>query len=185
MLSSISDPLQVLAPGAVVGSWHWDVADGRVVLDRGSAELLAGNADLAGQALDIDTSFHCLHPEDRDRVFALVDEHAQKGGAIVLEYRVLSPEGRVRLLLDYGHVFEATDGAKLGQGLLLDITDSLRSSRVTPDPGAATLADAADACLGMRDAILREGTPVMKLLIDTLLLELGRAAARRAAEPIH
>jgi PAS fold len=108
---------QALSAAGVVGTWYWRVADKVVVLDRGSAELLTGDAELAGQVLDLDTSFACLHPEDRTRVLAMVDDHERRGGTNVMEYRVRSPEGRVRVLLDRGRVVEDADGVRVGYGV--------------------------------------------------------------------
>jgi hypothetical protein len=166
MIDSSLHLRQALFAAGIVGTWYWQIADNGVVLDHGSAELLTGNADLAGQVLDLDASFACLHPDDRERVLAQVDEHERRGGTNVMAYRVRSPEGRVRTLLDRGQVVEGSNGARTGYGVLLDITDRL-------PPGTGALADVADRCLGMRDVLLRHGTPKMQLLLDLLLLEIG------------
>jgi PAS fold len=166
---------QALSAAGVVGTWYWRVADKVVVLDRGSAELLTGDAELAGQVLDLDTSFACLHPEDRTRVLAMVDDHERRGGTNVMEYRVRSPEGRVRVLLDRGRVVEDADGVRVGYGVLLDVTD--------PPPAGDALSEMADRSLGLRDLLLRHGTPRMQLLIDLLLLEIGVALAGQGAQP--
>jgi hypothetical protein len=152
MIDSSLHLRQALFAAGIVGTWYWQIADNGVVLDHGSAELLTGNADLAGQVLDLDASFACLHPDDRERVLAQVDEHERRGGTNVMAYRVRSPEG--------------SNGARTGYGVLLDITDRL-------PPGTGALADVADRCLGMRDVLLRHGTPKMQLLLDLLLLEIG------------
>ena len=166
---------EALAAAGVVGTWYWQIADGGVVLDRGSAELLTGDAALAGKVLDLDTSFACLHPDDRARVLARIDEHERRGGPNVMEYRVRSPEGRVRVLLDRGQVVEGADGTRSGYGVLLDITDRLPT-------GIDALSDVADRCLGLRDLLLRHGTSRMQLLIDLLLFEIGREIAGHGVE---
>ena len=167
---------EALAAAGVVGTWYWQVSDGGVVLDRGSAELLTGDAALAGKVLDLETSFACLHPDDRARVLARVDEHERLGGPNVMEYRVCSPGGRVRVLLDRGQVVEGSDGTRSGYGVLLDITDRLPT-------GSDALSDVVDRCLGLRDLLLRHGTPQMQLLIDLLLFEIGREIADHGITP--
>lgn len=173
---------QALAAAGVVGTWYWQIAEGGVVLDRGSAALLAGDADLAGRVLNLDASFACLHPDYRERVLALVDAHERRGGANVMEYRVRPPGGGVRVLLDGGRVVEELDGTRLGYGLLFDITDA-------PSTGLAALSDLAGRFLDLRDLVLRQGTPRMQLLIDLLLLETGFAIAGEGtgscAGPVH
>ncbi|GJE62145.1 PAS domain-containing protein [Methylobacterium trifolii] len=183
MVDPSSHLTQALAAAGIVGTWHWRIANGGVVLDRGSAELLTGNAELAGEVLDLDASFACLHPDDRLRVLALVGEHERRGGPITMEYRVRSPEGRVRLLMDRGQVVEEADGTRVGYGLLLDITDTRPPGGNGPDMDVATLTDVVDHCLSMRDLLVRHGTTKMRLLIDVLLLELGRSLASQGREP--
>jgi hypothetical protein len=39
-----------------------------------------------------------------------------------------------------------------------------------------------DACLAAHEAVLRSGTPEMKMLCRALLMEIGREAAKRAGE---
>lgn len=167
---------EALIAVGVVGTWYWQVANGGVILDRGSAELLTGDPALAGKVLDLNTSFACLHPDDRERVFARVDEHERRGGPNVMEYRVRSPEGRVRVLLDRGRVIENADGTRAGYGVLLDVTDRLPT-------GIDALSDVADRCLGLRDVLLQHGTTRMQLLIDLLLFEIGREIAHHGADP--
>ncbi|MGU3284627.1 PAS domain-containing protein [Methylobacterium mesophilicum] len=183
MINQGSQLTRALVTAGIVGTWEWQIGNGGVVLDRGSAELLTGDAGLAGKVLDLDTSFACLHPDDRERVYALVSEHEQRGGPITMEYRVRLPDGRVRLLLDRGQVVEGRDGTRLGFGFLLDITEALPAGGTASDRSITALVDVTDQCLAMRDVMVQFGTPTMRLLFDMLLLELGRELAAHGLEP--
>lgn len=172
-------------PGAIVpaleasgfiGIWDWNVTTGEVRLDPRSAEMVAGDASLAGQIITLDEALCCLHSDDRARVMDQIGKMGRIEGSISAEYRVRLPSGEIRWLLDRGRVARQPDGTLRGYGVWTDITDSRRIAEV--DEPASGLEIAADHCLIARAEIQKAGSPLLRHLADVLLLELGRSLAR-------
>jgi len=106
---------------ANVGSWEWDLATDRVEF---SAELrriygLEPDGPLTSRAL-IDQ----VHPEDRARTRAAIDAAARSGSSFHRDYRIVRPDGVVRLVHARGRPVVDADGATIGfVGSTQDITD--------------------------------------------------------------
>ncbi|WP_210250325.1 PAS domain-containing protein [Methylobacterium planeticum] len=124
-----------------------------------------------------------MHAEDRDRVIALINQCAQRGGSYVAEYRVCSADGVTRWVLARGS-FELDDKGlpSHGRGIIVDITPCRvsNSAYVTSDAPAAEhpLERAADQCVATHQAIAELDDPTLKLLSEMLLLEVGRKLAK-------
>ena len=172
-----------LSAAGFVGTWDWSVTTGDVVLDPGSAKVVAGDATLAGQVIDLDTALARIHADDRVWVLPKILDMAQTCGSILAEYRVQAPDGSVRWLLDRGRVSKQPDGTVHGRGIWLDVTE-IHANRagwdneVTEHP----LEAAADHCLMARDLLRQNNNPMLRLLLDMALLELGRDIARHIGE---
>lgn len=65
-----------------------------------------------------------LHPEDRERVKALVMESAKSLTPLKMEYRVRYPDGEVRWLLGHSNPIREADGSVLWHGHIMDVTSS-------------------------------------------------------------
>ncbi len=173
-----------LEASGFVGIWTWDIEADLVVLDGLAAELLAGSADLAGCPLTLDAATKCLHPEDRDRIQADFLRQARRCGPILIEYRVLSPSGQVRWVLDRGRIDKDPDGSLQGRGVLIDITDTREPApSETTDGVPLELMEAVEQCLRARGGIIASGSDSSRLLMDLLLLDLGRSIARKLEGP--
>jgi hypothetical protein len=164
-----------LEASGFLGTWTLDAASGLVILDGQAAELLAGSADLAGRPLDLDTATARLHPDDRERVIGTFHEQRRRGGANALEYRVLSPGGTVRRVLDRGRIDHGPGDATHGSGVLIDVTEN------RPVEGSPSLLETAvdHLLIARRSLVGAETAPATRVLLDALLLELGRELARR------
>ncbi|GLS45576.1 PAS domain-containing protein [Methylobacterium brachythecii] len=112
-----------LSASGFVGTWEHDLVSGNVVLDGGAAEILLGDQDFAGHSITLGQTLSGLHPDDRDWVRPEIDEFARVGGIFSAEYRVRSPAGKTRRLLDLGQSVKQADGLRHGFGVLIDITD--------------------------------------------------------------
>ena len=65
-----------------------------------------------------------VHPDDREQARVAFDEANEKRAPFHLEYRVVSPEGDVRWVVDRTVILPAVDGQRtLTQGMIFDITD--------------------------------------------------------------
>ena len=178
-----------LEAAGLVGTWVTDVGAGLSVIEGRAADLLAGDADLAGRAITLDFALRCIHPEDRDRIFGQIRRVRASGGPFSAEFRVINCGGNVRWILNRGRVERDRDGAMRGCGAYLDITDQRRNPVVVPfDAPAAQiiprglqdpLDQAAEQCLRAHEAVARSGHGSLRLFADMLLLEVGRALAGR------
>ncbi len=65
----------------------------------------------------------CLHPEDRERVLAERRRALEEARPLCCEYRLVSPDGQVRWVLDQASVVHAKDGTRQLHGILHDITE--------------------------------------------------------------
>ncbi|GJE14145.1 MULTISPECIES: PAS domain-containing protein [Methylobacterium] len=178
-----SEAMAALRAAGFVGTWDTDVPAGRSVLDAGAATVLAGNPDLAGQPLALETALGRVHPEDRDWVFGKIRRVRQTGGPVSLEFRVLSGPGEVRWILNRGFLASDPSGMLHGRGAYLDVTDLYtRSGRLTngagPGPGGA-LEAAADHGIQAHAALERHGDTHLQMLSGMLLLGIGRTLAGR------
>ena len=167
----------------VVGTWVWTAASNLHVLDRDAAEILTGNPDLADLELPLETVIQRLHPEDRATFLAAVERAERESGPIVVEYRVQTPEG-TRWLLDHGRTYPAAVGMPAhGHGVLIDVTHQMLHGIDTAQsphhPEATPLDQAAKHAIAAREAISADGSASLRLLIDMVLMEIGRVIARR------
>lgn len=168
-----------LSAAGFVGTWDWSVTTGQVILDPGSAEIVAGDPALAGQVIDLDTALARIHADDRVWLIPKIQDMAQTCGSILVEYRVQAPDGNVRWLLDRGRVSRQPDGTVHGRGIWLDVTE-IHENRVGCDDGVAEhpLEAAADHCLMARELLQHGHNPMLRLLLDMALLELGKDIAK-------
>jgi diguanylate cyclase (GGDEF)-like protein/PAS domain S-box-containing protein len=69
-----------------------------------------------------------MHPDDRERVLALIVEMAETGVRLQIEYRVLRRDGRTAWLRDEGMLVHDDDGVPVCvQGYMIDVTELKQS----------------------------------------------------------
>lgn len=170
-----------LDASGVVGAWSWSACSDFCTLDAGAATVLAGDSSLAGRPVPLETAKACVHPDDRPALFSRFRALRERGGLFVAEYRTISPSGRVRRILDRGRVTGGVSTRRHGHGIIIDVTEGV--SR--PDCEIARVIDPADAltaavdhAIDCRDALDSVNDPELRLLVDMLLLSLGRKIAR-------
>ena len=167
-----------------VGAWETNVPAGRSVLDAGASGVMAGDASLAGKPLTLDAALARIHPEDRGWVFERIARVRETGGAFSADFRIVTEAGDVRWIRNRGHLAR-TEAGMHGYGAFFDVTDTRPKLDVLPRPTLLVLPptdpleQAADQILAARMAIDRTGQTRLRTLVDTLLLEVGRALARR------
>ncbi|MES9937004.1 MAG: PAS domain S-box protein [Sedimenticola sp.] len=108
---------------AHLGSWDWNVASDRVICSE-EAFRIFGVQPLTVD-VDITVMMNHVHPEDRDSVDLWMREAASRiGGTGLKEFRLLRPDGAVRVVQAEGDVIkEPTTGTVHMVGTLHDITD--------------------------------------------------------------
>ncbi|MCB2188791.1 MAG: PAS domain S-box protein [Deltaproteobacteria bacterium] len=127
-LRKSQERLRLSHEAAQAGAWEWDLATGRNVW---SEELwpLYGLSPLEREA-SYEAWRDSIHPDDRARIEAAVQEAARSGGEINLEWKVNLPGPQERWLLSRGRPhFDDQGRLKSYLGIVLDITDRQQAER--------------------------------------------------------
>jgi PAS domain S-box-containing protein len=115
-----------LAAGAI-GTWAWDVPNDRFFGDPSFARIFAAppSAVAGGPIAGLMGS---IHPDDRDRVAALVDRAVEAGGWYEADYRVTDGAGGWRWVNARGQVErDAAGKAVRFPGVVIEVTDRKRA----------------------------------------------------------
>lgn len=173
-----------------VGTWETDPLRDYTLSDATTASLFGVDPDQAAKGLPLATYVRAVHPEDRAALYDTLGRVREHGGLFVIEYRTYPTPGDLRWVLARGRYGrEARTGAVTGRGIVIDITESKldgqaedRAFFLMDEDDEAPLDRAAALALQARQAIVEvPGTEGIGLrrLVDTLLLALGHALARR------
>jgi PAS domain S-box-containing protein len=108
-----------------LGTWHWDIAGGRVTWDE-TLESIYGLP--AGSFPGTYESYvERIHPEDREWVAASVKQSVETGSGHQFEHRVVLPDGSERWVEGRGGVIRDGTGEVIGMvGISADITERKR-----------------------------------------------------------
>lgn len=142
MHAVVAERLAVALEAGELGTWLWDLESGTTEWDP-AMEALFG---LAPGTFDgtFDSWVSMLHPDDRERVLATVQEAMEKRSSYQLDHRVIWPDGSVHWLQGRGSVILAESGAPLGTvGCTADITERMQREEAVQEL-AARAADAAE-----------------------------------------
>ena len=85
-----------LDAGAIIGTWVWDIRHNQVTADERFSRSFGLPADKCLAGIPIEEAFASIHPDDRDRVSAGIQEAMSRGGAYRCEYRVRQDDGSYR-----------------------------------------------------------------------------------------
>ncbi len=114
------------------GVWRWELASGRV---RWSDELhrIYGMApgDFGGT---VEGFISYLHPDDRERVWKVIDRAVEKLEPFAFEERIVRPDGDTRVLYSQGRVITGHDGTAAALvGVCHDVTERSAAERALGD----------------------------------------------------
>ena len=122
-LRASQDQLRLALDAARMGVWEWEIPSGEVRWSERAAALFG----LALQQFDgsYDTVMRMVHPDDRERVRAVVDECIEgRTQHFFAEYRVVRQDGKVRWLEARGRLYRSESGEPMRMaGLTTDVTD--------------------------------------------------------------
>ena len=176
-LRTSQEQLRLALEAARMGVWEWELPSGEVRWSERAAALFG----LALQHFDgsADTVMRMVHPDDRQRVRAIVDDCIEgRTDDVFVEYRVVRQDGRVRWLEARGQVYRDQNGDPLRMaGLTTDVTDQKVSELalveseeryrsvlaglaegvmlIAPDGGCLAANDSAERILGLtRDELM-------------------------------
>jgi diguanylate cyclase (GGDEF)-like protein/PAS domain S-box-containing protein len=125
--AAAANRLAVVGSIGSIGTWEWDLATGTLAGDRSLSDMHGTDPD-AGWSIDM--WLEAIHPDDRAAMVDAVNVDFATGLLTEVKYRVVKPDGSVRVVVGRGLVTQWLDGepAKLG-GIVLDITDSQRDAQ--------------------------------------------------------
>ena len=145
-----------------------------VDLATGKTEAFLDGADPFLRSLrTFDAWAHSVHPHDRERITAAVEQRRKSGGGFREEYRLVGPDGTVRHYLDYGA--PERDGRWIGA--LRDITRSKQAEEALARL-AAIVQCSSDAIMSLDlDGNIRSWNPAAERLY-------GYTAAEMVGRPL-
>ncbi|MBW4522001.1 MAG: PAS domain S-box protein [Scytolyngbya sp. HA4215-MV1] len=131
-LRESEERLRVALEASRMGLWDWNIQTGHISWSK-NLEALFGL-----ESGEFDGSFEMfanrLHPDDRERVLAAVDDAVTTGADYVIEFRIVYPDGTIRWALTQGKVFYDLDGRPIRMaGIDIDITDRKQSEAALRD----------------------------------------------------
>ena len=128
-----------LDAGAIIGTWVWDIRHNQVTADERFSRSFGLPADKCLAGIPIEEAFASIHPDDRDRVSADIQEAMSRGGAYRCEYRVRQHDGSYRWIEANGRAELDEQGQAVRfPGILMDI-ESRRSAEAERDRMSALL----------------------------------------------
>ncbi|MBC3495640.1 PAS domain-containing protein [Pseudomonas kermanshahensis] len=128
-----------LDAGAIVGTWVWNILDNQVTADERFSRSFGLPADKCLAGIPIEEAFASIHPDDRERVSADIEEAMSRGGAYRCEYRVRQHDGNYRWIEANGRAELDDEGRAVRfPGVLMDI-ESRRSAEAERDRMSALL----------------------------------------------
>lgn len=114
--------LRLAHEAARLGSWHWDMAAGVAVWDE-ALELMYGLPP-GGFGGTFEAWLGTVHPDDHERVLAVVQEALDTRSPYVLQNRTVRPDGALQWIEAHGKVTVDENGNPSGTiGCVRDITE--------------------------------------------------------------
>lgn len=112
--------LSLAAEAADAGLWILDAESGRFWTTK---QILAIFGFPSGIDITMDAFVATVHPEDRERIRQTVEESLRENREVMVEYRIIHPDGRFRWIASRGrpHSYIAGKPNRL-MGILMDIT---------------------------------------------------------------
>src|SRR5579884_1230182 len=107
---------------AGVGGWDYDIVNDRLEWSDVTMRIFGTSREGFGGRMADFLAF--VHPDDRDALREIEAKAAPGNSTVEMEYRIIRPDGRVRLLHDRGEVMFDEHGTPLrSTGVVMDITE--------------------------------------------------------------
>jgi PAS domain S-box-containing protein len=117
--------LELVLAASGTGFWEWDITSGRLVWSE--AIFRQHGLDPSDGAPTFDGYLATIHPDDRDRFRASIDETLERGTSFSREFRLVWPDGSIHWTHGVGRVFRDLTGTPLRMvGTGTDITEQRR-----------------------------------------------------------
>lgn len=108
--------------GADIGIWNWDMRTGEVAWSERCRQLFGFPP---GEPITQEQFLAALHPDDRERTAAALQQALDQREEFSVEYRITPPDGNIRWIQAVGSAFyNETTHLPVGMsGIVLDITE--------------------------------------------------------------
>lgn len=157
---------------AHLGSWEWDVTDGRVTWSDEMYRIHGYEPQEFEVAFEWVLSR--IHPDDRPMIQARAEERLKGANLDANEYRIIRPDGEQRTVRGEGEIVLASDGSTRKMiGTVLDVTEQRHAEE--------TEARLREIELNHAQALDLNDEVVQGLATAKLALELGQVDEARAA----
>ncbi|HXH05721.1 MAG TPA: PAS domain S-box protein [Vicinamibacterales bacterium] len=179
MLRRHEERLRLALDAGAMGTWEWDVRSNRVEWSP-ALERVHGLApgSFGGTFADFQRE---IHPDDRERVLAAIAGALDRGEPYELEYRAITPDGRVRWLEAKGRVERDETGRPVRMlGVCADATQRKQAEAERLELAAREKAARAQAAAERTFRDLLESAPDAIIVTDesgTIRLVNSRAEA--------
>jgi PAS domain S-box-containing protein len=111
---------------AHLGSWEWEIEANTVSVSDEMYRILGVEPEAFPWTFE--TSFALVHPDDRERVRAVIGQALASGEPVDYEARVLRPDGSERVLHTRGELVLGDHGTPVRMfGTALDVTERVRA----------------------------------------------------------
>ena len=111
-----------LDAGAVAGTWIWDIPNDTITADERFARSFGLDPRQCLMGMPLAKAKIAIHPDDRQRVEALIEGAMKVGGEYRAEYRVRQPDGTYSWVEAVGRCDLGDDGEPLRfPGVIVDI----------------------------------------------------------------
>jgi diguanylate cyclase (GGDEF)-like protein/PAS domain S-box-containing protein len=107
---------------AHLGHWEWDMHAGEMKWSEETYRILGYEP----QALEPshDAFIQVIHPDDRARVSDFISQAAHEKGGFDIEYRIVLPDGRVRVVHGLGEILVGSNEHPKMVGTIRDVTEN-------------------------------------------------------------
>ncbi|MDB9492035.1 PAS domain-containing protein [Dolichospermum circinale CS-534/05] len=121
-LQNLSSRLELAIKAAKIAIWEWDIHNNHTIWDKKMYELYGVKPSEYRDCMEI---WHrSLHPEDAVRVNEIVKNKLKDGEEFEMDFRIVLPDGKIRVLQSYGIIKRDSQGkAERVIGVNRDITN--------------------------------------------------------------
>ena len=102
-----------------VGFWMWDILKDDARADPVTALLFNLSPARSRAGVSLSEIMRAVHPDDQPHITQVILDCVRAGGSYTAEYRVCSPEGRLRWLFTRGHFYLDGNGRPI-RGTLVE-----------------------------------------------------------------
>lgn len=115
---------------ARLGSWDWDIPNGKMACSDGLLNIYGISTDEFDENYEVGSSKY-VHPDDREFVNQEMRQAVDTGAPVDFEYRIIRPDGRVRRLHSRAELVADAEGHPLRlTGTAQDVTELRAAAEV-------------------------------------------------------